>query len=142
MERAKMETLLRRWMAFWQAADLSTFDDLHVRAFVDRTPAGRGTDRAAFGGGIATLYEAFPDFRAVIDDMVLDEQRSTAAIRWHAIGTHRGHFMGVEPTGAEIMFRGIEIVRFDEGRVAERWGEWDGLGILEQLHAALSHAKQ
>jgi len=29
--------------------------------------------------------------------------------------------------------RGIEIVRIREGRIVERWGEWDGIDLLVQL---------
>ncbi|MBN2206275.1 MAG: ester cyclase, partial [Candidatus Aminicenantes bacterium] len=32
-----------------------------------------------------------------------------------------------------IAFRGIEILRIEEGKVVDRWGEWDGLDLLVQL---------
>jgi predicted ester cyclase len=35
-----------------------------------------------------------------------------------------------------IQFVGIEIVRVADGRIAERWGEWDGLALLDQLGEA------
>ncbi len=28
---------------------------------------------------------------------------------------------------------GIEIIRIRDGRITERWGEWDGIDLLEQL---------
>jgi predicted ester cyclase len=55
------------------------------------------------------------------------------AIRWSATGTHRGSFFGVAPTGRRVTFHGIEIVRIADGRIAERWGEWNGEEIREQL---------
>jgi hypothetical protein len=33
------------------------------------------------------------------------------------------------------VFRGIEILEIAGDKVSQRWGEWDGMGILEQLEA-------
>jgi predicted ester cyclase len=32
-----------------------------------------------------------------------------------------------------MRFAGIEIIRVAEGRIVERWGEWDGMDLLLQL---------
>ena len=54
-------------------------------------------------------------------------------MRWAAVGTHRGAYLGAEPTGRRVTFKGIEVIRVRDGRIAERWGEWDGLELLGQL---------
>jgi predicted ester cyclase len=56
-------------------------------------------------------------------------------VRWRATGTHRGTFEGIEPSHQRLEFTGIEIVLVDEGRISERWGEWNGLDLVRQLHA-------
>jgi steroid delta-isomerase-like uncharacterized protein len=108
-------------------------DQLHAEDFVDGSPAGRASDRESYKAGIAGLYEAFPDFEATTDDLVIDEGANRVAVRWSATGTHRGTFLGIAPTGKEIVFRGIEIIAIQNDRIVERWGEWDGLDILAQL---------
>ncbi|MBK7772473.1 MAG: ester cyclase [bacterium] len=52
----------------------------------------------------------------------------TIAVRWTAVGTHRGAYLGAEPTGKRITFKGIEVIRVP-GRADHRavGGEWDGL---------------
>ena len=45
----------------------------------------------------------------------------------------QGEFHGVEPSGRLIHFKGIEIIRVRDGLITERWGEWDGMDLLEQL---------
>ncbi|RKX26339.1 MAG: hypothetical protein DRP47_08315 [Candidatus Zixiibacteriota bacterium] len=67
--------------------------------------------------------------------MELRDELRVVAIRWTAEGTHQGEYLGVSPTGKLILFRGIEILQIVNGQVAERWGEWDGFDLLEQLRA-------
>jgi predicted ester cyclase len=88
---------------------------------------------------VADLYRAFPDFCALIDDLVVDEAAGKVTIRWSATGTHQDMFMGVLPTGRSITCRGIDILLVDDRtlRIVERWGEWDGIDLLGQLGAFL-----
>ena len=134
---AELTQLARRWIEEgWQQGNAAMVDELHSPDFVDRASAGRATDREGFKQGLIDLYKAFPDFRAVIEDLVVDEIRQMVAVRWSAHGRHRDAYMGVAPTGRDIHFRGIEIIRVEDGRIAERWGEWDGIDLVEQLRAA------
>jgi predicted ester cyclase len=41
--------------------------------------------------------------------------------------------MGIPPTGKKISIRGVQISKFRDGKMAERWGSSDQLGMLEQL---------
>jgi steroid delta-isomerase-like uncharacterized protein len=121
-----METL-------WRQRDVDAVARLHAPDFVDRSSSGRRTDNAAFGDMLRSFYAVFPDFHAVTEELVVDASAGTVAIRWSATGTHRGTYLGAAPTGRVIQFHGIEILRFRRDRVAERWGEWDGFDLLDQL---------
>lgn len=48
-------------------------------------------------------------------------------------GTNEGAFMGLEPTGNEIDIMGIGVVRVEDGKVAERWANFDLFGMFRQL---------
>jgi steroid delta-isomerase-like uncharacterized protein len=124
-----------RWIEEgWRQGRGEVVDRLHAPGFVDRDPGGRPPDAEGFKRGIRDLYAAFPDFSARVEDVVVDAASRTAAVRWTAAGTHRGPYLGAAPTGRRIAFKGIEVLRFDaQGRIAERWGEWDGLELLAQL---------
>ena len=52
-------------------------------------------------------------------------------------GTHEGGFQGIAATGKKIEVRGLQIGRFENGQIVERWGSSDELGILQQLGAEL-----
>jgi steroid delta-isomerase-like uncharacterized protein len=128
--------IARRWIECgWQKGQSEVVDLLHAPNFVDHNPAGHGSDNDGFKEGIVQLYAAFPDFHARIEDILIDAAQGKAAVRWTATGTHRGAFMGCDPTGRVIQFKCIEIVRIDNGRIAERWGEWNPVELLEQLRS-------
>lgn len=50
-------------------------------------------------------------------------------------GTHQGEFQGLAPTGKSVSARGVQIGRSQDGKIIERWGSSDELGILNQLGA-------
>jgi steroid delta-isomerase-like uncharacterized protein len=129
-------TIARRWIECgWQKGQSEVVDELHAPNFVDNNPAGRGSDNQGFKEGIVQLYAAFPDFYARIEDILIDAVQSKAAVRCTATGTHSGTFMGCAPTGRVIRFNCIEIIRIDNGRIAEHWGEWNPVELLEQLRS-------
>lgn len=133
---ARLRDLARRWMKLWESDDLSAFDELHAGEFVDRSPAGRTADRAAFRESILELRRAFPDFAATEAELLVDAAAKKVTVRWSAKGTHLGTFLGAAATGRVVGFRGIEIIRVERGKIVERWGEWDALSLLEQLGAS------
>ncbi|MGH9847095.1 MAG: ester cyclase [Blastocatellia bacterium] len=132
----ELKVVAERWMEeIWRKRDLTKFDEIHSLNFMDKSSAGRATTREAFKKGIIELYEAFPDWEAIIDDLVVDPTTNKVAVRWTATGAHRAAFMGIAPTNKRITFNGIEIVRVEGGQIVERWGEWNGIELLRQLGA-------
>ena len=59
------------------------------------------------------------------------------AARWTASGTHLGAWGTVEPTTRSATFSGVNIFRFENGRVAEIWNHRDDLGLMEQVGAVI-----
>ena len=66
------------------------------------------------------------------DCLLVDMLRGPLALT----GTHQGDFLGVPATGKPIEIRGMQIGRFEDGKMVERWGSSDELGILKQIGAA------
>ncbi len=131
-----LKAVAERWMEeIWRKRDFAAFDEIHAPDFVDRSPAGRASDRTSYRQSIIELFAAFPDWEAIIDDLLVDATTSKVAVRWTATGTHRGEFLGFAPSDKRITFRGIEIVRIEGSRIVERWGEWNGVELLQQLGA-------
>jgi predicted ester cyclase len=72
-----------------------------------------------------------PDVHFTADDSIAEGDK--VAARFTMRGTQRDEFMGIPATGKEILVTGIDIVRFENGKAAEHWHEWSGLGLLQQL---------
>jgi predicted ester cyclase len=81
----------------------------------------------------AALWEAFPDARLAVEDLVVEDDR--AALRYRMKGTHRGHYLGLPPTGLRFDVEGITLLRLADGRVVEEWHSPTELSILHQLGA-------
>ncbi len=130
----RLRRITLRWIEEgWRNGNPAVVDELHAPDFVDHAPAGRDPGNDGFRRGIEELHAAFPDFSAVVEDLVVDALSGTVAVRWVATGTHRGSYLGAPASGNVVTFAGIEIVRIRDDRITERWGEWDGIGLLRQL---------
>ena len=58
------------------------------------------------------------------------------AARWTGRGTYAGGIPGASaPAGTEVSFGGIDIMRIEDGRLAEYWVSSDGLELMGQLGA-------
>ena len=114
---------------------LDLLDDLVAKGAVDNDPApgqGPGPEgcKALFGEMIA----AFPDLHLEVERLVANE--TDVAFAYTLTGTHRGPLMGHAATGKTMSVRGMQISRFENGKLVERWGSTDQQGMLEQLGLA------
>lgn len=74
---------------------------------------------------------AFPDWRSDAEPMIAEGDLVVEHFVAH--GTHRGSVMGEAPTGQHVVMPGINIFRIANGKIVERWGRLDDLGLLQQL---------
>ena len=99
---------------------------------IDHDPApGQGAGRAGFQAFFTELTSAFPDAHIEPLQVVADDEH--VAVAYTLSGTHRGDFNGIAATEKTIEVRGLQIGRFEDGQIVERWGSSDELGILKQL---------
>jgi len=75
--------------------------------------------------------QAFPDKKAKIDEIFVLEDR--VVVRWTVSATHSGELKGSPASDNKIQVGGISIYRFENGKIAEVWQNWDRLGLLEQI---------
>jgi predicted ester cyclase len=80
-----------------------------------------------------TLWSAFPDVEATIEDMIAEGD--SVSFRVTVRGTHQGEFMGVAPSGNQVTFGVQNIYRFRDGKVVERWSNPELLDLMVQIGA-------
>jgi steroid delta-isomerase-like uncharacterized protein len=101
---------------------------------VDHDPArGQVPGPEGYRVFFSELRGAFPDISVALDTLVADED--SIAIAYTLTGTHNGSLRGLSPTGRKFKIRGVQISRFRDGKMVERWGSSDELGMLQQLGA-------
>jgi steroid delta-isomerase-like uncharacterized protein len=100
----------------------------------DRAPLQKPGPQG-FASYFSTMRSAFPDLHMEIDQLLADEDR--VAFAYTLTGTQHGEFMGLYPSGKHIRVRGLQIGRFEQGLLVERWGSSDELGLLQQLGVEL-----
>jgi steroid delta-isomerase-like uncharacterized protein len=130
--------VLRFYEEVWDKGNVEfaseVFRDDYVRHDLRVTPAPAGP--AGQSKIAADFREAFSDARFRVG-LILGDGDLVAA-RWTATGTHSGTFAGIEPTGKEVEFAGVNIFRFSDGKVAELWNHRDDLGLMTQLGAEVT----
>jgi predicted ester cyclase len=57
------------------------------------------------------------------------------AFTWTMTGVHQGVFAGIPATGAPITVHGMNLERFQDGKIVEHWSHFDGIGLLRQIGA-------
>ena len=92
-----------------------------------------GQGLQAFSQLVSMYRTAFPDAKFTIEDQIAEGD--LVATRWTASGTHRGELFGVPATGKQVKVTGIFIDRFADGKIVESWGEFDALGMMQQVGA-------
>ncbi|MSO98617.1 MAG: hypothetical protein EXR11_10430 [Rhodospirillaceae bacterium] len=80
-----------------------------------------------------------PD-RVLINDVILCAGDVVVA-RVTMTGTHTGPMFGMPATGKKYSTSATDIYRFKDGKVVERWGNNDGIGMLSQLGLLLPFAQ-
>lgn len=80
---------------------------------------------------IRACKSGFPDLKFTIEDTIAE--RNEVVMHWKAHGTHRGDFMGMPATNKSATVQGTSICRFERGKIAEIWADWNLLSLLEQL---------
>ena len=130
---AANKAAVRRYLdEAWNKGNLGIIDELMAPGYVRYTPAGQ-LDREGQKQRIAGFRQALPDLHAEVDRILAEDDQ--VAFRIMMRGAHQGPLLGVAPTGKAVKITATDIVRMENGRVVEHWGNMDELGLLRQLGA-------
>ena len=114
---------------------LDLVDELCTEGYVDHDPLLGDRGRDDVKQTIGSYREAFPDLAFTIKDVIATDDK--VVVRWQAEGTFENAFMGQEPTGEKgEPVEGIGIDRYEDGKVAESWGQWDTQRFMKNIGAA------
>lgn len=139
MSTEENKALTRR---FVEAADRSDFEEAtkclspDIIVHIGGMPGALDLD-TFFRFGQA-WHSAFPDEETNFEDQIAEGDKVVSRMTSQA--THTGEFQGIPPTGKKITVTGIWIDRVVDGKIVERWGQVDMLGVMQQLGAVPEQA--
>lgn len=127
--------LYRRWFEdVVTGGNLELADELLAEDYVLHFPGmPQPIDRVGHKQLVLMFRTAFPDWAETVDDVIAENDK--VVIRVTGTGTHRAEFQGIPPTGKPVTATGVGIGRIAGERIAEAWGFYDALGMMQQLGA-------
>jgi steroid delta-isomerase-like uncharacterized protein len=134
MSQENIATSKRGLEEAFNRGNLSVIDEDTTEDFVSHDPLVGDQDREASKQGIAGYRQAFPDLHCTIEDIFATGDK--VVMRWSAQGTFENDFMGLKAThevGDPV--RGITIDRYEGGKIAESWSQWDTLTFMRDIGA-------
>jgi steroid delta-isomerase-like uncharacterized protein len=87
--------------------------------------------REAWKSNAEVMQIAFPGIQAQIDDIFAAEDQ--VAVRLTFRGQHGGEFLGIAPTGRDVVFTSLELYRVVDGQLSEEWISSDLTTLMRQL---------
>jgi predicted ester cyclase len=133
---ASNAAVVRRFIQEYQSGnhDVTVAQEILADDFVDHCPFGPfAPDRDGVLALFDYLFAAFADFHAVIHLQMSEGDLVTTRKTFH--GRHTGEFMGIAPTGTDVAFDVIDILRVTDGKMREHWNVVDAFGLMHQLGA-------
>ncbi len=124
--------IVRRYQNIYNSNNLDALDE--IMAFDVLTPKIMPNMPPGLEGAKAVHQKTLvgmPDFHTEIQDLIAEGDKVVARVIM--TGTHTGDFYGIPPTGKHVSFTGMYIARIADGKIAEHWGEEDGVSLLQQL---------
>lgn len=128
-------SVIRELHNLWNIGNLKRIPQIYSSKFIAHMP--KGWAQSEFRGhegvkeAILRIRNAFPDWHEQIEDIVVDQGK--VVTRYVSTGTHKGRFIGVEPTGRTVKVDEISIYHLDSGLVVEQWCLTDDLSLAQQL---------
>ena len=77
-----------------------------------------------------------PDLHVEVEDVVVagEPGRERVTLRWHLSGTHTGEpFVGIAATGRPVHLYGMDLLDFEDGRIAGNCIYFDQLSFARQV---------
>lgn len=131
-----LKTYLAMFDVLFVQRDGRRAGEFYAAEFISHNADAGGSDTTiASPNHMAAMFEASkaasPD-RTLINDMIICKD-DIVSTRMTVTGTQTGPMMGNPPTGRRFKFTAMDIFRFKNGKVVERWGNSDTVILIRQL---------
>jgi predicted ester cyclase len=126
---------IRTFYEFWNTGDEALLKEAIAPNFTDHTlPAGRpqGPEGPAFAS--RHFRAAVPDLKVTVEKMIVAGDYVTVHMKF--TGHFTGNFGQAQGKGQPIAFIATDLVKVDNGRIADNWHIEDNLTLLQEMSVA------
>ena len=135
-EDGNKELVRRLYGGLMAGGDTAVADEVLAGDYVDHDIPGIGEGgKQELVAAVLAVRASFPDIAPTLGPILAEGD--LVAVRVEARGTHTGAPLppGIPATGRSMTWKEIHVFRCASGRIAEHWGVFGMLGILQQLGA-------
>jgi steroid delta-isomerase-like uncharacterized protein len=130
------EMLVRWFKEVWNDGRAEAIDEMLPASCVIHDGDHSITGPREFKPFYNRLRTALSNIRVTPHEVI--SEGNLTCLRWSLFARHTGDGLGMPATGKEVHVAGMSMVRFENGKFAEAWQNWDMLGLLEQIRGAAS----
>ncbi len=117
--------LMDRWVELMSTAELTIADEIFSGSFASHIPNYPDvTNLESYKVEVASAAAVIPEFHLTVEDLFFQDDRAVG--RFTATGL-------MPPTMVPYTNTWIVVYRFEGGRIAEEWWQFDLLGVQQQL---------
>ena len=132
MSAEENKALVRRFVEeFWNEGKTTAADELMAPDAEIHMPTGETLNHDELKGFAVTFRESLPDWHSTFEELIAEGDR--VAERWTGRGTHLGEMWGIPPTGKRVEVPGSVFYRIVGGKIVEFRGQFDMMGLMQQL---------
>ena len=135
---AANRTLVLRFIDEYQTGgDMAVLHESVSPRMVNRTPMS--PDAPGGPAEVAAIFDAFHAGLEGFSVQVLHQLADDRIVMTHKVfsGRHTGELFGMPPTGRDVRFAVMDVVRIADGHIVEHWGLVDVPTLQAQLAATV-----
>jgi steroid delta-isomerase-like uncharacterized protein len=134
MEEANSSQMTKFYTEVVNEGKIDLIDELCAENFMEHEELpGVKPNREGVKQFFKMYRTAFPDLNFKIEQMIAKDDKVVTYLT--ITGTQKAEFMGMPASGKKINLKGIDIVRFKDGKAVEHWGVTDTMTMMHQIGA-------
>ncbi|GAB4195202.1 MAG: hypothetical protein Tsb002_27450 [Wenzhouxiangellaceae bacterium] len=132
MDRQEALAFIERYTEeVWNQKNYEQAETFFSDDFIDHDPLPtQGEGRSGFLTMVKMVHAAYPQMKVENTGLYFDAEEETVIARWSATGSHGDNLLGMLISKKPVKMKGVDIFRLQQGKISERWGEFDSLGLF------------
>jgi predicted ester cyclase len=130
------KTLSRRGLMMWASGASDKPGDIFAENYVNHQESDakggvKSLNLDAWKKLVEENHRAFSNFQVQI--LMQIAEGDLVATRWRFTATQTGVYLDHPPTGKQASWTGVQIDRFENGKISESWVDWDKYRLFAEL---------